>query len=103
MIARRSIPLFTLFLFSLPLRAQSWHTVERIVDGDTIVLDGSEKVRLIGVDTPETVDPRKPVEYFGKEAVGLPETRAALKRALDGIKWRAECRKSRHVDIKMLR
>jgi micrococcal nuclease len=50
--------------------------VTRIVDGDTIVVSfapglgmgKSEKVRLIGVDTPETVDPRKPVERFGLEA-----------------------------------
>ncbi len=45
--------------------------VERIVDGDTIVviIDGEEeKVRLIGINTPETVDPRKEVECFGKEA-----------------------------------
>ena len=40
----------------------------RVVDGDTIVLSNSEKVRLIGVDTPETVRPNTPVEYFGKEA-----------------------------------
>lgn len=40
----------------------------RIVDGDTIEIEGSEKVRLIGMDTPETVDPRKPVQCFGKEA-----------------------------------
>ncbi|MBI5400777.1 MAG: thermonuclease family protein [Candidatus Yonathbacteria bacterium] len=45
--------------------------VTRIVDGDTIVvgINGmQEKIRLIGVDTPETVDPRKPVQCFGKEA-----------------------------------
>jgi micrococcal nuclease len=45
----------------------------RAVDGDTIEvqLDGSVdkvKVRLLGVDTPESVDPRRPVECFGKEA-----------------------------------
>jgi micrococcal nuclease len=40
----------------------------RVVDGDTIVLDQNEKVRLIGVDTPETVHPAKPVEWYGKEA-----------------------------------
>ena len=39
----------------------------RVVDGDTIVLNNGERVRLIGVDTPETKHPRKPVEYFGKE------------------------------------
>ena len=43
-------------------------TVTRVVDGDTLVLDGGERVRLIGVDTPETKHPMKPVEYFGKEA-----------------------------------
>lgn len=43
-------------------------TVERVVDGDTIVLAGGERVRLIGVDTPETKDPRKAVQCFGAEA-----------------------------------
>ena len=46
-------------------------TVERVVDGDTVVvhLGGrDEHVRLIGIDTPETVDPRRPVQCFGKEA-----------------------------------
>jgi len=42
--------------------------VVRVVDGDTIVLDRDERVRLIGVDTPETVHPSRPVEFFGKEA-----------------------------------
>ena len=43
-------------------------TCERVVDGDTIKLVGGERVRYIGIDTPETVHPRKPVEPFGKEA-----------------------------------
>ena len=46
-------------------------TVIRVVDGDTAIVnvDGSEfKLRFIGVDTPETVHPSKPVEYYGKEA-----------------------------------
>ena len=42
--------------------------VIRIVDGDTIVVGPNEKVRLIGVDTPETVHPKKAVECFGKAA-----------------------------------
>jgi micrococcal nuclease len=45
--------------------------VIRTVDGDTIVvrLDGRERrVRYIGVNTPESVDPRRPVQCFGKEA-----------------------------------
>jgi micrococcal nuclease len=40
----------------------------RAVDGDTIKLANRETVRLIGVDTPESVHPSKPVEYFAKEA-----------------------------------
>ena len=42
--------------------------VIRAVDGDTIEIEGGEKVRYIGIDTPETVDPRKPVQCFGVEA-----------------------------------
>jgi micrococcal nuclease len=46
-------------------------TVVRVVDGDTIEvsIEGTlNKIRYIGVNTPETVDPRRPVECFGKEA-----------------------------------
>ncbi len=49
----------------------TFYKVDRVIDGDTIVLQmdsGLEKVRLIGINTPETVDPRRPVECFGKEA-----------------------------------
>ena len=43
-------------------------TVERVVDGDTIQIESGEKVRYIGVNTPEAVDPRRRVQCFGKEA-----------------------------------
>jgi len=42
--------------------------VTRVIDGDTIVLENGTHIRYIGINTPETKDPRKPVEYFGKEA-----------------------------------
>jgi micrococcal nuclease len=42
--------------------------VTRVIDGDTLQISTGEKVRLIGVDTPETKDPRKPVQPFGQEA-----------------------------------
>ncbi len=42
--------------------------IERVVDGDTIVVDRGERVRLIGIDTPESVKPGTPVECFAKEA-----------------------------------
>ncbi len=42
--------------------------VTRVVDGDTIVVNDKLTVRFVGMDTPETVDPRRPVGCFGKEA-----------------------------------
>lgn len=45
--------------------------VTRVIDGDTIEIDRNgelEKLRYIGINTPETVDPRRPVQCFGKEA-----------------------------------
>lgn len=47
-------------------------TVSRVVDGDTVeispAIDGVNDVRLIGIDTPETVDPSEEVEPYGPEA-----------------------------------
>lgn len=46
-------------------------TVIAVVDGDTVVVRlGRERVpvRLLGIDTPETKDPRRPVQCFGREA-----------------------------------
>lgn len=60
--------IFLLFLLVNVVAAQEWRICIRVIDGDTIVLDGNEIIRLIGVDTPETKAPRKPVQYFGKEA-----------------------------------
>ncbi len=56
-------------------------TVTRVVDGDTIeVFDNNKvnKIRLIGVNTPETLDPRKEVECFGLESSMF------LKKELEG-------------------
>ena len=47
------------------------YRVARVVDGDTFTIKlGSQttKVRVIGIDTPESVDPRRPVQCFGKQA-----------------------------------
>jgi micrococcal nuclease len=46
-------------------------TVSRVVDGDTVIVQAGSRtldVRLLGIDTPETVDPRKPVGCYGPEA-----------------------------------
>lgn len=48
-----------------------YYRVIQFADGDTITVDMAgtqERVRMIGVDTPETHDPRKPVQCFGEAA-----------------------------------
>lgn len=57
--------------------------VTRVVDGDTVEVvlddqDGKIKVRMLGINTPESVDPRRSVQCFGKEAS------QALKRVAEG-------------------
>lgn len=42
--------------------------VTKVLDGDTIEIEGGQRVRYLGIDTPETVDPKRPVGCFGKEA-----------------------------------
>jgi endonuclease YncB( thermonuclease family) len=52
----------------------------RVIDGDTLELEGGERVRLIGVNTPESVDSGRPVERFGKEAAAFTRRLAEGKR-----------------------
>lgn len=72
--------LLTILLCLLPLTVSAERLeayVERVVDGDTlkVVIDGKiERVRLIGVDTPETKHPKKPVQYYGKEAYNFTKS-----------------------------
>jgi len=50
---------------------RKYFEVIKVVDGDTVdvkINGKTERLRLIGINTPETVDPRKPVECFGREA-----------------------------------
>ncbi len=70
-------PIFIAVLFAVafqqPVFAATVPTykVIKVVDGDTIDVQVGKKVeriRMIGMDTPETVDPRKAVQCFGKEA-----------------------------------
>jgi micrococcal nuclease len=63
-----------------PGGAQVGHVV-KVVDGDTLrvrLAGGTERVRLIGIDTPETVKPDTPVQCYGRAAS------AAAHRLLDG-------------------
>ena len=57
-------------------------TVVEVVDGDTIHVQlpsGVEKVRIIGIDTPETVDPNRPASCFGPEATAFAKETLAGK------------------------
>ncbi len=84
--APRAIPLLTAAALAIVLAVLAWSwrpspgdrelaageaTVVRVVDGDTVVVDvaGTEEpVRLIGIDTPESVARDRPNECFGVEA-----------------------------------
>ncbi|MBP9710568.1 thermonuclease family protein [Patescibacteria group bacterium] len=62
-------------------------TVVHVADGDTLEarMDGASstiKVRFLGVNTPETVDPRRAVECFGKEASAFTKQLLQGKRIL---------------------
>lgn len=61
------IPILILF-FLLSISHAEIYKVKRVIDGDTLLLINGERVRLIGVDTPETKHPQKSVQYFGREA-----------------------------------
>lgn len=66
---------------------RNWVRVARVIDGDTfeIINKGkSERVRLIGVDTPETVKPNSEVQPFG------PEASSFTKKMIEGKMVRLE-------------
>lgn len=58
----------------------SWRVCERVIDGDTIVLDGGEHVRLIGVDTPEKNDQREEVRRLARQATSFTRAQVAGRR-----------------------
>lgn len=66
---------------TISAQEQKEFLVTKVIDGDTVeIKSGSQtlKVRLIGIDTPETVDPRRPIGCFGKKAS------AETKRLIEG-------------------
>lgn len=75
-------------LKSGPIAAGPLVTVTRVIDGDTIEVDlrgRTVDVRLIGIDTPETVHPSEPVGCFGPEASNFTKTRLEGKQVRLGF------------------
>ncbi len=67
-------------------QAEELYKVIKVVDGDTIAVDidgVNTTIRMIGIDTPEVVDPRKPVQCFGQEASN--KTKSILSNQMVGI------------------
>ncbi|MCX8160367.1 MAG: thermonuclease family protein [Candidatus Saccharicenans sp.] len=60
----------------------------RIIDGDSLELEGVGEVRLIGVDTPELYHPLKPVQYYARESSEF--VRTTLGRSLVRLEYDQE-------------
>lgn len=77
----RSFIIFALLLIPLSCTAGrecDYQRVKRVIDGDTFIIRNGDRVRLIGVDTPETLAPNTDIEWYGREAS------ARLKRWIGG-------------------
>ena len=75
-------------------------TVTRVVDGDTaeITVNGDKRrVRFLGVDTPETVHPNKPVQFYGPEASAFTKQSLTGKRVWLEYDRSPQDRYSRHL------
>ncbi len=64
--------------------------IKKVIDGDTYELFDGRRIRLIGVNTPETKHPHKQVEYYG------PESYRYAKKLLEGTRVSLEYGKERH-------
>lgn len=60
---------FLFILFSSPARLEA-ERIKHVIDGDTVVLENNQRVRLIGVDAPEVDHPKynRLGEFFGEES-----------------------------------
>jgi micrococcal nuclease len=61
----------TTWKYAKYIKPDALYSIKKVIDGDTMIVDVDSHdttIRLIGIDTPETVDPRKSVGCFGHEA-----------------------------------
>ena len=90
------LPALALACGDLPLgaggvRERDTARVERVVDGDTVVLSGIGKARLIGIDTPEVYGG---VECYGRAASAFAERTLAGRR----VRWRFDVERRDRYD-----
>jgi len=71
-------------------------TVVSLIQADVLRLDAGQKVRLLGVDSPETTDPNRPLEFFGREAFLYTQ------RKVEGLRVRIEFGERRMDDAGQL-
>ncbi len=72
-----------------PYLKEGVYNVDRVVDGDTLLLSNGIRVRLMGIDTPETVKPGSEVEPVGPEASAL--TKEEVARGGNRVYIRQDC------------
>ncbi len=90
---RYSIPIYLFVFLLLPGLATGDDRVRFVYDGDTVLLESGERVRYVGIDTPEMGDDDRPPEYLAEAA------RAFNERATRGKRLRLEFdreRRDRH-------
>jgi len=91
-IATSGLYVFVVQAGDLDIDAGELYPVTSVIDGDTFRIRVGKKtktVRMLGIDTPETLDPRKDIQCFG------PEASEKTKQLLQGRKVRLEFNKDR--------
>ena len=95
--ASKAFGLLSVFGDDVKIDPEKYYPVNYVVDGDTFRVDIASKiitVRVLGINTPEIVDPRKPVECYG------PEASVEAKELLSGRKVRLTFNPNRELKDK---
>ncbi len=84
-VARLGIVLVFLCITSSCAASTKWVTVRHVIDGDTIVLENNQRVRLVGIDAPEIKSSHNPqAEHYGEES------KEFLRQLIEGKQIRLE-------------
>lgn len=83
------------YYFFSPKPAPGYRHCARVIDGDTIELDAGERVRLIGVNTPENADPRREVRQMAAAATDFTRRLCEGRRVRLEYDWERQDRYGR--------